>query len=133
MVAREPYSVRSTLVAPIPFPSPVRDAATSRSSRQLRTAEAGPGLIGLAVRRSAYTAAVPKTTHGANPLFSTTRIHTIVLPLIASIACATRPATVRTSPILQCPNSVVATVRNPMNVSYDVFYYEGGRRTMIGE
>jgi hypothetical protein len=53
--------------------------------------------------------------------------------MLIGTACASRPATVNTSPLGQCPYAVVATVRNPMNVSYDVYYQDGSLNSMLGE
>ena len=53
-----------------------------------------------------------------------------VLPLTA---CASKPPAVSTSALSQCPFKVVATVGNQSNRSYDVYYYEGTKRQILGE
>jgi hypothetical protein len=52
------------------------------------------------------------------------------LPLMA---CASKPAPVSTSPLSQCPFKVLATVGNSGSRSYDVYYYEGAKRSILGE
>jgi len=48
-------------------------------------------------------------------------------------ACASKPAQVSTNPLAQCPFNVVATVRNQSNRNYDVYYYAGTQRQMLGQ
>ena len=48
-------------------------------------------------------------------------------------ACTSKPAPVSTSPLSQCPFKVMATVGNSGSRSYDVYYYEATKRTMLGE
>ena len=52
---------------------------------------------------------------------------------LALHACASKPAPVSTSPLAQCPYKVVATVSNPTNRNYDVYYQDGRTRSMLGE
>ena len=62
------------------------------------------------------------------------RIHVAIAALLGTAtACASNPAPVSTSPLAQCPFNVVATVRNPLNRTYDIYYQDGRRRTMLGE
>src|SRR5688572_33336958 len=51
----------------------------------------------------------------------------------ASAACASKPAPVSTSPLAQCPFKVMATVGNSGSRSYDIYYYEATKRTILGE
>jgi len=65
------------------------------------------------------------------------RIQTLAIPAlaIAALGCASRSASVATTSLLaQCPNNVVATVTNPRNGTYDVYYLDRTRpATIIGE
>ena len=63
------------------------------------------------------------------------RFHSLVCLVFALplTACASKPAPVSTSPLSQCPFNVVATVGNSGNRSYDVYYYEGAKRSILGE
>ena len=62
------------------------------------------------------------------------RIQLAIAALLGTAsACASKPAPVSTSPLSQCPFKVLATVGNSGSRSYDVYYYEGSKRSILGE
>jgi hypothetical protein len=63
------------------------------------------------------------------------RIRTLAtLALVTPLtACASKNQAVSTDPLAQCPFKVVATVGNQSNHSYDVYYYDGAKRQILGE
>jgi hypothetical protein len=52
---------------------------------------------------------------------------------LALNACASKQPAVSTSPLAACPFNVLATVRNPTNNKWDVYYQDGKTRTLLGE